>query len=113
MREQNRTTGPDTTTHLSALEAKARRDLDEASREIDAEAVDTDETVDARAGALPHHSAPMDPPDTQESLFAEDGAYRVDENEGEGNRNADPGDVDAEADGLNILSEEELRRAGS
>jgi|GEM_PF-3062168 len=118
MREQHRTppTGTDaTSTHLSALEAKARHDLDEAAREIDAEVenpADSDDVVDTRAGALPRVGVPSDVPDTQESLYAEDGAYRVDENEGEGDRNADPVTLEVEADGLAILSEDELERAG-
>lgn len=115
MRDHHRT-GTETPEHLAALEAKARHDLAEAEREIDAEVdenpADTDDSIDTRAGALPREGVPSDVPDTQESLYSEDGAYRVDENEGEGDRNADPAEVDAEADGLEILSEEELKRSG-
>jgi hypothetical protein len=69
---------------------------------------DTDETIDVRAGALPRHGVPSDVPDTQEALYAEDGAYRVDEVEGEGRRAAEPGELQVETDELHIIDEEDL-----
>jgi hypothetical protein len=69
---------------------------------------DTDETIDVRAGALPRHGVPMDVPDTQEAMYAEDGAYRVDESEGEGKRTAEAEELQMESDELHIIGEEDL-----
>jgi len=117
MREHHRTAGTDASPdHMAALEAKARHDLAEAEREIDAEVdenpADSDDSIDTRAGALPREGVPSDVPDTQEALYSEDGAYRVDENEGEGDRNANPTTIEIETDGLEVLSEEQLEHSG-
>lgn len=95
---------------LTAEERAAANALKKAASEIAAAAShpDTDETIDTRGGALPRHGPPSEVPDTQEALFVEDGIYRVDEVEGAGKRNALPGEVQVEADGLEIIGEEDI-----
>ena len=61
-----------------------------------------DEDVSTRGGALPAEGVPRETPDTQESLDSPDGAYRVDENEGEGDRRATAEEIEVEADGLEV-----------
>lgn len=74
----------------------------------DAPGGDAEETTDAPAEDHVRRGAPNDVPDTQEALFAPDGAYRVDENEGEGKRPATAAEVRAETDGLRIVGEDEV-----
>jgi len=61
------------------------------------------EASDVRTG-------PRELPDTQEGLYSDNWAYRVDENEGEGELHPDPEELAAELDGLQIMTEKELRR---
>ena len=88
-------------------EERARRQLDAAARDIEQEA-DTDATTDVRAGALPREGVPNDVPDTQESLDAEDGAYRIDEVDETKTRGADPKVDKVERQGLRTITADEL-----
>lgn len=88
-------------------EERARRQLDAAAREIEHEA-DTDETTDVRAGALPREGVPNDVPDTQESLAAEDGAYRIDEVDETKERGPDAEVDKVEQEGLRTITADEL-----
>ena len=92
-------------------EAEARKKLDRAEREIDREPDDTDATIDVPAGALPHRGVPIDVPDTQEALYSEDGAYRVDEvDEPDPGKRSIPGlgDEEVEQEGMHIIDADEL-----
>ncbi len=80
----------------------------EPGEDIDEPGEDTDETIDVNAGALPREGVPNDVPDTQEALFSDDGAYRVDEDEGAGKRPASVAEVRAETDGLRIVGPDEI-----
>jgi len=93
---------------LTAEERAAAAALRKVASEIAAEHEDTDETIDARAGALPRHGSAAEVPDTQEALFAEDGIYRIDEVEGTGKRVTSPGELVIETDGLQVVGEDEL-----
>jgi len=55
-------------------------------------------------------TGPRELPDTQEALYSDNWAYRVDEDEGEGELHADPEELAAELDGLHIRTEKDLRR---
>ena len=65
---------------------------------------------DVRGGALPrdYETLPPDVQDTQESLYSEEGLWAVAEKEGEGKRNADPQELEIEADGLTVRTEEDV-----
>jgi len=93
---------------LTAEERAAAAALKKVASEIAAEHEDTDETLDARAGALPRHGSAAEVPDTQEALFAEDGIYRIDEVEGAGKRVVSPRDLGVETDGLEIVDENDI-----
>lgn len=61
--------------------------------------------VSVGGGALPHGvpSQPLETPDTQEALFAEDGAWDVSEADGSGLRHASEEEMQIEADGLTVI----------
>jgi hypothetical protein len=66
--------------------------------------------VSVGGGALPHGvpSQPLETPDTQEALFAEDGVWEVSEADGSGPRHASEQEMQIEADGLTVIDAPEF-----
>ncbi len=71
---------------------------------------DDDAPISTAGEASEVRTGPRELPDTQEGLYSDNWAYRVDENEGEGELHADPEELAAELDGLEIRTEKEMRR---
>jgi hypothetical protein len=90
---------------MSSQEPQATTKPQRARRRRDHHLVDDD--IATRGGALPRgeDEVPRDTPDTQESLSAEDGAYRVDEDEGHGPRHPTP--VRSADDAVDIYVDDE------